>query len=163
MLGLALVGGAVVVFASDDAVRAATVTAAGATREDPVPLGSRVDGTDWRVVVHSVAPVEADSRGQGAAPGKVLLQVRLTAVALGVEVPGLAPWASLAFVSFDGGTVGVGDGSSVFVPVDVFRARDRVSMGASLTGDTILEVPADWQDGVLAVSPGGDPAFVAVS
>ena len=52
----------------------------------------------------------------------------------------------------------------MFIAENEFDSLKTVYNGASIKGDQLLEVPANWQDGVLAVSPGmlSDDTFVAV-
>lgn len=140
--------------------------ALGTTRANPAPIGSAITGSDWTVTINSVTTVGSDSLDQEPAEGSVLLLVNLTATYDGDDEQGASPWATVEYVTADGTTIGSLDGSSYFSPEDPFSLTTTVFNGASVTGDEILEVPADtWQDGVLAVTPDLflDATFVAVT
>lgn len=143
----------------------AAAGAVGTSRDNPAPLGSAVTGGDWTVTINSVTPVEADSLGQTPAAGSVLLLINLSATYNGDDAQGASPWATVNFVTADGTTFNGLDESTFFVPENVFDSLTSIYQGATVTGDKLLEVPADgWQSGVLAVSPdlGTDDTFVAV-
>ncbi|WP_432476472.1 hypothetical protein [Nocardioides sp. GXQ0305] len=137
----------------------------GTTRDNPAPLGSGITGDDWTVKINSVKTVRADSMGETPAAGSVLLAINMTATYNGDDEQGSTPWATVDFVSPDGTTIDSTSGSTMFIAENEFDSLKTVFNGASVTGDQLLEVPADtWQDGVLAVSPGmlSDDTFVAV-
>jgi len=136
----------------------------GTTRDNPAPLGSAISDDDWTVTVNSVKTIKKDKYDQKAAKGSVLLLVNVTATYTGDDAQGDSAWANVKFVSADGTTVDSSDGSTLFIAEDAFDNLKTVYNGGSVTGDEIIEVPADWQDGVLAVSPAmfSDDTFVAV-
>ena len=136
----------------------------GATRGKPAPIGSTIKGGDWSVRINTVKVVPEDSLGSKAAPGSVLLSVNITATYSGDDEQGSTPWATVKFVAPDGTTVDSTSGSTLFIAENEFDSLATVYQGASVTGDQLLEVPENWQDGVLAVSPDmlSDDTFVAV-
>ena len=136
----------------------------GTTRDNPAPLGSEITGDDWTVAINSVKTVPVDSLGSKAASGSVLLSINMTATYTGTDEQGSTAWATVNFVSPDGTTVDSSSGSTMFIAENEFDSLKTVYNGASIKGDQLLEVPANWQDGVLAVSPGmlSDDTFVAV-
>lgn len=136
----------------------------GTTRDNPAPLGSKITGDDWTVSINSVKTVPVDSFGSKAAAGSVLLSINMTATYTGDDEQGDSAWATVKFVSPDGTTVDSTSGSTMFLAENEFDSMKTVYNGASIKGDQLLEVPADWQDGVLAVSPDmlNDDTFVAV-
>lgn len=139
---------------------------AGSSRTNPAPIGSTITGGDWAVTINSVTTTETDMYDSSAADGSVLLVVNLTAKYTGDDEQGSTPWAQVKFVTADGTTISSTDGSTMFVAEDEFDILSKVYEGGSVTGDQIIEVPADtWKDGVLAVSPElmSDDVFVAVS
>jgi hypothetical protein len=136
----------------------------GTTRDNPAPLGSEITGDDWTVTINAVKTVPTDSFGSKAAPGSVLLSVNMTATYNGNDEQGSTPWSTVKFVSPDGTTIDSTSGSTMFIAENEFDLLKTVYNGASVKGDQLLEVPKNWQDGVLAVSPGmlSDDTFVAV-
>lgn len=136
----------------------------GATRNKPAPIGSTIKGDDWSVRINTVKVVPVDSVGSKAAPGSVLLSVNLTATYSGDDEQGSTPWATVKFVAPDGTTVDSTSGSTLFIAENAFDSLATVYQGASVKGDQLLEVPENWQDGVLAVSPDmlSDDTFIAV-
>lgn len=149
--------------ASDD--KATSDAELGTTRDNPAPLGSAISGDDWTVTVNSVKTISKDSIGQSPAAGSTLLAINMTATYDGDDEQGSTPWASVKFVSPDGTTIDSTSGSTIFLAENEFDSLKTIYHGASVTGDQLLEVPADsWKDGVLAVSPDmlSDDTFVAV-
>jgi hypothetical protein len=139
--------------------------AVGTSRDNPAPLGSAITGGDWTVTINSVTTADADSFGQAPAAGSTLLVVNITATYNGSDSQGATPWSSIGFVTAEGTTIDGLDGSTLFVPDQQFDSLSTVYEGASVTGNQMIEVPADgWQNGVLAVSPDlmADDTFVAV-
>jgi hypothetical protein len=136
----------------------------GTTRDNPAPLGSEITGDDWTVSINAIKTVPVDSIGSKAAAGSVLLSVSLTATYTGNDEQGSTPWATVKFVSPDGTTMDSTSGSTMFLAENEFDSLKTVYNGASIKGDQLLEVPKNWQDGVIAVSPGmlSDDTFVAV-
>ena len=97
--------------------------------------------------------------------GEGLLVVNMTATYNGNDSQGAMAWASVDFVTAEGTTIDSLDGSTLFVPDDQFDSLTTLYEGASVTGNKMIEVPADgWQNGVLVVSPDLflDDTFVAV-
>jgi hypothetical protein len=136
----------------------------GTTRDNPAPLGSEISGDDWVVTINSVKTIPVDSIGSKPAAGSVLLSINLTATYTGKDEQGSTPWATVKFVSPDGTTIDSTSGSTMFLAENEFDSLKTVYNGASIKGDQLLEVPKNWQEGVLAVSPTimGDDTFVAV-
>lgn len=137
----------------------------GTSRETPAPLGSAITGGDWTVTINSVTTADSDSLGQAPAAGSALLVVNMTATYNGSDAQGATPWATVNFVTAEGTTIDTLDGSSYFVADDQFDMLTVLYEGASATGDSMIEVPADgWQNGALVVSPDlmSDKTFVAV-
>lgn len=141
-------------------------SAIGTTRDHPAPLGSSITGDDWTVKVNSVKTIDQDSIGQKAQAGSTLLLINLTATYNGDDEQGESPWVNVKFVTADGKTtIDSVDGSTLFLADKTFDSLKTVYDGGKVTGDQIIEVPADnWQGGVLAVSPDllSDDTFVAV-
>lgn len=138
---------------------------AGTTRGNPVPLGTKITDGDWTVTINSVTTTNADSVGQGPAAGSSLLVVNLTATYNGHDDQGQTPWVTVKFVGPDGTSYGTLDGSTLFLEEDPFDSLKTLYHGGSVTGDEMIEVSGDnWQNGVLAVSPGmiSDDVFVKV-
>lgn len=154
--------------ATDDAANddAATVDdAVGTSRDNPAPLGSAITGGDWTATINSVTTAEADSLGQAPEAGSALLVINMTATYTGNDSQGETAWASVDFVTAEGTTIDSLDGSTLFVPDGQFDSFTTLYEGASVTGNMMIEVPADgWQNGVLVVSPDlfSDGTFVAV-
>lgn len=139
--------------------------ALGTSRENPAPIGSAITGGDWTVTINSVKTADKDSLDQAPAKGKTLLLVNLTATYNGDDAQGSSAFAHLEFVTAEGNTIDSTGGSTLFIPDEQFSSLETVFKGASVTGNQILEVPADtWQNGVLSVSPDmfADDTFVAV-
>ena len=137
----------------------------GTSRENPAPIGSAITGGDWTVKVNSVKTADKDSLGQAPAAGKTLLVVNVTATYNGDDKQGSSAFAVVKFVTAEGNTIDSTSGSTLFIPDDQFASLDTVFSGASVTGNQMIEVPADaWKNGVLSVSPDmlSDDTFVAV-
>ncbi|WP_323102174.1 DUF4190 domain-containing protein [Intrasporangium sp. YIM S08009] len=137
----------------------------GSSREKPAPIGSAITGGDWTVTINSVKTADKDSFGQKPAAGKKLLVVNLTATYNGDDAQGSSAFAVVKFVTAQGNTIDSTSGSTMFVPKDQFASLTKVFKGASVTGNDMLEVPANgWENGVLSVSPDmlSDDTFVAV-
>lgn len=134
----------------------------GKTRSNPAPLGSKITGDDWTVTINSVKTADADELGETAKSGNVLLLVNMTATYNGDDEQGSTPWATIKFITPDGDTVDPTD--SFLIAPNQFDSLKTVYEGASVKGNVMLEAPANWKDGVLAVSPGmfSKDTFVAV-
>jgi hypothetical protein len=149
---------------TDDMVQPAD-GGAGASRDNPVPIGTALSSDDWTVTIDSVTTATSDALGQTPADGSTLLVVTMTATYEGSDDQGSMPWASIRYVTADGSSISSFDGSAFFATDTPFDGYSTVYQGGSVTGDEVIEVPADaWQDGVLAVSPSAfaDDVFVAV-
>lgn len=145
--------------------KAASDDELGTTRDNPAPLGSAISGDDWTVTINSVKTIDKDSLGQTPSAGSTLLAINMTATYDGDDEQGSTPWSSLKFVTVDGTTIDSLEGSTLFIAENSFDSLKTVFEGASVEGDELIEVPEDnWQQGVLAVSPGilSDDTFVAV-
>ena len=137
----------------------------GASRQNPVAIGTPITDEEWTVTINSVTVVDADKYGDTAAAGHVLLQVNRTTTYLGTDEQGESEWAYVRFIAPDGTTISTSDGSTIFIAEDAFDSFTTLYQGGSVTGNEIFEVPADtWQDGVLAVAPTvvTDDTFVSV-
>jgi uncharacterized membrane protein len=139
--------------------------ALGTSRDNPAPLGSAITDGDWTVTINSVTTANESKYGQTPAAGSTLLVINITATYNGNDPQGESAWASVSFVTAEGTTINSLGGSTMFIPEDQFDSLTTLYEGGSVTGNEMLEVPADsWQNGVLAVSPslGSDHTFVAV-
>ena len=137
----------------------------GTSRDNPAPIGSAITGGDWTVKINSVKTADEDSMEQKPEAAKTLLVVNMTATYNGDDAQGSSAFANLKFVTAEGNTIDSTSGSTLFIPEDQFASLETVFKGASVTGNQMLEVPADgWEDGVLSVSPDmlSDDTFVAV-
>jgi hypothetical protein len=176
---IAIIVNVAFVNAVDDAVNKATDTKvdapagsnddgsdkAGTSRDNPAPVGSTITGGDWKVTINSVTTADSDSIDQKPAAGSTLLVVNLTATYIGNDEQGQSPWATVTFVSADGESFDSTGGSTLFIADKEFDSLKTVYQDGQVTGDQMIEVPeADWQSGVLAVSPDlmSDDTFVAV-
>jgi hypothetical protein len=115
------------------------------------------------VKINSVSTVKADSLGQKAKAGNTLLIIKRDGHLQRRRPQGQTAWASVKFVTADGSTIDVTDG--FLIAEKSFDSLKKLYSGASVTGNKILEVPAGWEGGVLAVSPDllSDDTFVAVT
>jgi len=139
--------------------------AVGTSRDNPALLGSAITGGDWTVTTNSVTTANADSLGQAPAAGSTLLVINMTATYNGTDAQGSSAWASVNFVTAEGTTIDGLGGSTLFIPDEQFDSLTTLYEGASVTGNKMIEVPADgWQNGVLVLSPDllSDNTFVAV-
>lgn len=137
----------------------------GTSRDNPAPLGSSVSGGDWTVTINSVTTAEEDSIGQKPQAGSALLVINLTATYDGDDPQGESAWATVKYVDPTGKAHDTTSGSTYFMEDDAFDSLTKVYEGSSITGEQMIEIPADnWKDGVLAVSPAmlSDDTFVAV-
>ncbi len=137
----------------------------GTARDNPAPPGSAIGGREWTVQIISVKTISKDSLGETPTVGTVLLSIHLSATYTGDDPQGSTPSATVAFVRTDGTSIDSDDGDTEFVAEHGFDSSKTVYTGVTLTGDTLIAVPAgNWQDGVLAVAPSllSDDVFVAV-
>ncbi|RAX20792.1 hypothetical protein DRB06_07905 [Actinomyces sp. Z5] len=140
------------------------------TREQPLPLGSKVSGAEWKVVVNSVtfdatdAVLAENEFNEAPADGYEYILINYSITYLGNDPNGEYPdSASVAYVTPDGVTI---DGfDTMAVTPDDIDTGTALYNGGSVSGNVALSVPsATAQDGVLAVQPGmiADKVFVAV-
>lgn len=144
-------------------------SAAGETRDTPLPLGTTIENDDWAVTVNSVnldgtEQVAAGNPFNEAAPeGQQYIIVNITAT-LKKDVPeGTIPETTVEYVSPDGVTYNSYD--HVVTMDSNFDNLGTLYQGASTTGDIAIAVPSSTVDqGVLAVRPAmfADKKFVAV-
>ncbi|QEO10628.1 DUF4352 domain-containing protein [Protaetiibacter larvae] len=141
------------------------------TRDNPLPLGSTIEGRDWTVVVNSVtfgatdAVLAENQFNEAPAEGSEFILINITATYTGDDADGqLAAFVGVEYVTPQGNTI---DGlDALVVAPGALDTMSTVYNGASVTGNIALAVPtADGTSGVLAVRPGmlSDKVFVAVS
>jgi hypothetical protein len=138
---------------------------AGHSRINPAPLGSSVSGGDWTVRINSAKTVDTDSMGQSAAPGKTILLINLTATYTGHDAQGDTVWSSVKYVAPNGSTFDSTSGNKMLIPNNQFDSLKTLYHGGTETGNEMIQIPAaNWQDGVLAVSPGmlSDDTFLSL-
>lgn len=138
------------------------------TRENPVPLGSSLEGRDWTVTINSVtldatdAVLAENQFNDEPAEGNVYILVNYTITYTGDDADGSTPISvGLDYVTAGGNTVESYD--SLVVAPDAIDTMNTLYEGASTTGNEVFEVPAPV-DGVLGVTPGisADTVFVAI-
>lgn len=137
----------------------------GHSRSDPAPLGSSISGGGWTVRINSVKTVDVDSMGQSAAPGKTILLINLTARYNGHDSQGDTSFATVKYVAPDGNSFDSTTGGKLLIPNNQFDSLKTTYHGGTETGNEMIQIPAaNWQDGVLAVSPGmlSDDTFLAL-
>ncbi len=141
----------------------------GATRDNPLPLGSTIKNVEWEVTIHSVdlnankAVASTNQFNDPPGAGKVFILVNMTAKYVGDDPEGSIPWATVDFVSPGGNTFSSTDAFAV--APDEFDSFETLYNGASTRGNVVIEVPAaDAAKGVLAVRPSllGDKVFFKV-
>ncbi|UOQ56069.1 hypothetical protein MUN78_10170 [Leucobacter allii] len=137
----------------------------GTTRENPLPIGSKVSDSEWEVTINSAnldagATLAGINQFNEAAPeGQVYVMVNASVTYLGDDPAGQVPFSTIDYVSGAGNTI-----SQAFVDTGSdFTMLDPLYGGATHTGETAFLVPAPV-DGVLAVTPGmmSDKMFVAL-
>lgn len=147
---------------SDDASNAGS-------REEPLPIGSKISTKDWAVTVNSVTlnandqVANENTFNDPPEPGMQYMLVNVTADYLGNDPQGATPWVSVKYLKSDGTTLDSSD--SLAVAPESFENLETVYEGASVTGNFAIQVPSDSvTDGVLAVDTDilSDTAFVAV-
>ncbi|MFD2758076.1 hypothetical protein [Gulosibacter faecalis] len=146
---------------ADDAAEAGT-------RENPVPLGSTLEGKDWIITINSVtldateAVLAENQFNEAPADGNVYILVNYTVTYTGDDLEGSMPiMTTVEFVTAAGNTVESYE--SFTVAPDAIDTTSTLYEGASATGNEVFEVPAP-ADGVIAVKPGmtADTVFVAI-
>lgn len=145
--------------------------AAQGTRDHPYPLGTKIAGTNWEVVVNSVtidgtqAVRAANEFNDPPTAGSQYAVVNYTVTYTGKDANGAIPLeVGIAFVTADGVTVNSYD-SFVIAPDPAFNSATTLYTGATATGNVVFQVPsATAANGVLSVRPGfiADKVFVAV-
>ncbi|RJF40549.1 hypothetical protein D4740_06930 [Actinomyces sp. 2119] len=139
------------------------------TREDPLPLGTEISNSEWKVVVNSVEldatdTVMAENPFNEAPPeGYQYILVNYTITYLGDDPNGGTPMSTVSYVSADGTTMTTLD--TLAVAPDAIDTLTTLYSGGSVTGNEAIAVPSDSaQDGVLAVQPGilDDKVFVTL-
>lgn len=143
--------------------------AALGSREQPLPIGSKLSTKDWAVTVNSVTldandQVTAENMfNDPPAPGMQYMLVNVTADYLGNDPQGASPWVSIKYLKSDGTTLDSTD--TLAVAPDRFENLETVYEGASVTGNFAIQIPVEAAaEGVLAVETDvlSDTAFVAV-
>jgi len=137
----------------------------GHSRSNPAPLGSSISGGDWTVRINSAKTVNADSMGQSAAQGKVILLINLTATYTGHHAQGDTAWSNVKYVAPNGASFDATTGNKMLIPNNQFDSLKTLYHGGTETGNEMVQIPAaNWKDGVLAVSPGllSDDTFLTL-
>lgn len=143
------------------------------TRENPLPLGSAVEGDEWIVTINSVdleasdAVVSANMLNEPAPDGLIYILVNATVQYTGDDPDGMsAMMTTIEYVTVDGNTIATHDDATMMtVAPDPLDTMQTLYNGASTTGNIVLAVPADSAgDGALGVSAGmfESKVFVAV-
>lgn len=142
---------------------------AGATRDNPYPVGSTVSSDDWSVTVNEVVldatdeVMSANEFNEPPADGHQYLMVNITATYEGDDPDGDMPWVSVDYVTASGNTITSAD--AMVVEPEPFDSLETLYSGASASGNIALQVPSDTAaEGVLAVTPSmlGEKVFIAV-
>lgn len=138
------------------------------TRENPAPLGSTIEGSEWTVVINSVTlnatdeVVAANMVNEAPDAGSEYIVINYTATYTGDDADGAIPaMVGIEYVTAAGVTV---DPLEKFVVApDEVDTLSTLYAGASVTGNTAIQVPSP-ADGVIAVRPGliADKVFVAI-
>ncbi len=141
---------------------------ADGTRENPLPLGSVIEGDEWTVTINSI-DLDATDTVMGAnqfndapAEGDVYILINYTVTYTGDDPDGQMPaMVGIDYVTGGGNTVD--ELGTMAVAPDAIDSLSALYNGASATGNEAIAVPTPV-DGVLAVSPGmfDDKVFVAV-
>ncbi|MDC4233729.1 DUF4352 domain-containing protein [Actinomyces sp. B33] len=142
---------------------------AGATRDNPVALGTMLSSKDWQVTINSVdldaaaLLTEENMFNEPPADGETYILINMTATYIGDEAGGATPWASVDYVSPEGKSY---DTTTKFlIAPESFDRMSTLYNGASTTGNIAIAVPsANVEAGVLAVQADilSDKVFVAV-
>ncbi|MFT4011332.1 MAG: hypothetical protein QM655_14955 [Nocardioidaceae bacterium] len=109
--------------------------------------------------------MNSDSMGQSAPAGKTLLLINMTATYNGHDPQGDSSFATVKYVAPNGTSYDDTSGNSLFIPNDEFDLTKTLYHGGKETGNDMIEIPAaNWQAGVLAVSPEllNDDTFVSL-
>jgi hypothetical protein len=156
---------------ADDAAEESDDPAEVGTRDNPAPLGSTIESSEWMVVVNSVsfgatdAVLAANQFNDAPEDGYEYVLINITTTYTGVDADGQSPvFVGVEYVNPDGNTF---DTTDVFVVgPDELDRLSTLYTGASATGNITLAIPsANSGQGVIAITPGllEDKVFVAVS
>ncbi|MHA2790145.1 DUF4190 domain-containing protein [Corynebacterium sp. S7] len=146
-----------------------TSAEAGASRENPLPLGSTIESDEWSVTVNSVdlnatdAVMAENPYNDAPEEGSSYILVNITATYKGSNPQGEYPWTTVKYVTPEGTTINSYDTFAV-VPEE-FDDVSTLYSGGSTTGNEAFVVnTATAADGVLAVDVDmfSDTKFFAV-
>lgn len=153
----------------DEATEEAPAEEAGTSRDNPAPIGSKISGDEWDVVVNSVTlgatdEVLAANSIVNDAPSEgseyILINVTTTYTGADKSMPAMV---QIAYVTPEGNTI---DGlQDIAIAPEALDQMSELYTDASATGNIVLSVPsATAAEGVLVVTPGmfADDVFVAV-
>ncbi len=138
------------------------------TREDPLPLGTPIEGEDWVVTVNEVTPdatdavMAANQFNDAPAEGTQYLLADVTVEYTGDESEMIMLGTGFAFVTATGETIDAGDAFAVG-PEELDTAQELYN-GGTAQGNVVLQVP-EGADGLLRVTTGmfgGEKTFVAL-
>lgn len=138
------------------------------TREDPLPLGTPIEGGDWVVTVNEVTPDATDAVMAGnqfndaPAEGTQYLLADVTVEYTGDESEMIMLGTGFAFVTATGETIDTGD--AFVVGPDELDTAQELYNGGTAQGNVVLQVP-EGADGLLRVTTGmfgGEKTFVAL-
>lgn len=138
------------------------------TREDPLPLGTPIEGGDWVVTVNEVTPdatdavMAANQFNDAPAEGTQYLLADVTVEYTGDESEMIMLGTGFAFVTATGETIDTGD--AFVVGPDELDTAQELYNGGTAQGNVVLQVP-EGADGLLRVTTGmfgGEKAFVAL-
>ncbi|MFC4222584.1 DUF4190 domain-containing protein [Lysinibacter cavernae] len=155
-----IIAGAVTGAIVDEIDKQSQVTVEGdadaGTRDNPVALGTAINGKDWTVTINSFdaastqAVLDANPLNEAPAEGMVYAVVNATYTYTGEDssIPALV---TIAYVTSDGTVITSADGFAV--APEPTLGLDELYNGGSVTGNTVLLIP-EAADGVLRVTPG---------
>lgn len=138
------------------------------TREDPLPLGTPIEGGDWVVTVNEVTPdatdavMAANQFNDAPAEGTQYLLADVTVEYTGDESEMIMLGTGFAFVTATGETIDTGD--AFVVGPDELDTAQELYNGGTAQGNVVLQVP-EGADGLLRVTTGmfgGENTFVAL-
>ena len=153
---------------AEEAAPVEEAATADGTRENPLPLGSVIEGDEWTVTINSVdldatdAVMGANQFNDAPAEGDVYILINYTVTYTGDDPDGQMPaMVGIDYVTGGGNTVD--ELGTIAVAPEAIDSLSALYNGASATGNEAIAVPTPV-DGVLAVSPGmfDDKVFVAV-
>ncbi len=136
------------------------------TRENPIALGTTIEGKEYTVVINSVtlgqndAVLAANPFNEAPAAGSSYAVINYTVTYTGAD-SGNAGLVSIDYVTSAGNVVDAT--SQLVVAPEPAIGFEELFAGASATGNTALAFP-DGDEGVLRVRAGllTDPVFVAI-